>query len=257
MRLQDNDAEKNVNGQQTYLRFVDKNQAMIGYVGFQTNGQSLGLVNSNTTGVDANVLLGTVGGVLQLEKNGNVFITSSGHLPTAKLDVDGDARVRTLATGTTTDNVVTADANGLLNKLDLTTVSRYAEPWYGTGSGTTAVGIGENIYHTGRVLVGTDTDEVTTVSTPLAVYSQGQSLQLTLGRSESGYTQMGADNTGLLIWPAGYENGLKFRISPNGDVIIGRPTSAPTAAKLEVKGYIKVASSDATADANPQVGMIR
>lgn len=48
---------------------------------------------------------------------GNVGIGNSASSPTAKLDVDGTTRVRTLPAGTTTDEVVIADTDGNLRKL--------------------------------------------------------------------------------------------------------------------------------------------
>jgi hypothetical protein len=54
--------------------------------------------------------------LLNLTKNGNLGIGSNLFIPTQKLDVDGSVRVRTLNSGTASDSIVTADANGVLRR---------------------------------------------------------------------------------------------------------------------------------------------
>lgn len=66
--------------------------------------------------------LGSIGTTanMSINSNGNVSIGIA--TASAKLDVNGNARIRTLSTGSNTDNVVTADTDGNLRKLPITSL---------------------------------------------------------------------------------------------------------------------------------------
>ena len=68
---------------------------------------------------------------------GNVGIATN-NAPTAKLDVNGTVRIRTLGTGLATDNIVTTDTNGNLRKIAASTVGKTYTEATGVSSGTDA-----------------------------------------------------------------------------------------------------------------------
>lgn len=68
---------------------------------------------------------------------------------TEKLDVNGTARIRTLNPGAASDEVVVADANGVLKKRTVAEVVQ--EPWFGDDDDTAATTNTEDIYHMGNV----------------------------------------------------------------------------------------------------------
>ncbi|MFN1217440.1 tail fiber domain-containing protein [Chryseobacterium kwangjuense] len=72
---------------------------------------------------------------MTINELGNIGIGTTA--PTALLDVNGNARLRTLPTGTPTDNVITTDANGNLRQVTGTTLGA-TNNWSKTGNaGTT------------------------------------------------------------------------------------------------------------------------
>ena len=75
--------------------------------------------------------------------------------PTKTLDVNGEARVRTLPAGTDTDAVVTADADGNLRKVAAGELGKLSEPWFGTDDNAAATDNTEDIYTMGGVGIGT------------------------------------------------------------------------------------------------------
>ena len=68
---------------------------------------------------------------------GNVGIATN-NVPSAKLDINGTVRIRTLGTGVATDNIVTTDASGNLRKRAASTVGKTYTEATGVSSGTDA-----------------------------------------------------------------------------------------------------------------------
>ena len=66
------------------------------------------------------------GGAFRVESDGDTGIGTI--TPTARLDVDGDARIRNLPTADDTDQLVTADANGNLRKVNSLRASKVFYP---------------------------------------------------------------------------------------------------------------------------------
>jgi trimeric autotransporter adhesin len=119
-----------------------------------------------------------------LRTSGNLGIGTAA--PTNKLDVKGTVRVRTLASGASSDSIVTADVNGVLrmrtaasvassattnsialtspdtltttvngivsNKLSLASIVR--EPWFNMSTSAASTSNIDNIYQTGQVAIG-------------------------------------------------------------------------------------------------------
>ena len=77
--------------------------------------------------------------------------------PTQALDVDGQARIRTLKTGTSSDEVVMTDSDGVMKKLTASALSVANEPWFGVDDNAGATTNTEDIYHSGKVGIGVTT----------------------------------------------------------------------------------------------------
>ena len=72
------------------------------------------------------------------------------------VDVDGEARIRTLPLGALTDSIVTANADGDLRKQSISDIAAASEPWFGTDDDAGATENTEDIYHLGsKVGIGT------------------------------------------------------------------------------------------------------
>lgn len=84
---------------------------------------------------------------------GNVFT------PTARLDVGGGVRVRSIPAGDATDQIMTTDASGFLRKQTIANVAALSEPWFGTDDSEGATTNTEDIYQLGNVGIGTATPE--------------------------------------------------------------------------------------------------
>jgi hypothetical protein len=87
----------------------------------------------------------------------------------ATLDVNGDTRIRNLPAGATTDNLVTADANGYLKTIATSALA--VEPWQIQGTTNKATNNNDAIYQMGKVGIGTSDmlGGTTNASTLLAV----------------------------------------------------------------------------------------
>ncbi len=73
-----------------------------------------------------------------------------GALPTARLDVAGDLRVRSIVAGATTDQVLSVNADGYVRKLNITDLHD-GDAW-----GVTGEDINSNIYRAGNVNIGSN-----------------------------------------------------------------------------------------------------
>ena len=221
--------------------------------------------------------------------------TTAGVAPTNRLHVaatENPVRFEGLQTGSPTDNVVVADATGVLKIVPA--VNKFV-------NGTNPA---DAVYTTGNVGIGTTTPEnilsirrdqnTATISRITNIDSGVLSRAIVMATSnESGSKAIGiahnsenynfgvgfetlAPNTGVL-YTGGQSNGLtivnggtgdinfatggysnfakKMIIKQNGDVGIG--TGISPSSKLDVDGYIKLGSADTRGDASPQEGMLR
>lgn len=84
------------------------------------------------------------------------FIGLNINTPTQRLDVNGGARVRTLPVGLTSDQVVLADATGVLRKLPISTIVQTGKDhdWYEVGTTEPPNSINDNQFTQGRVGIG-------------------------------------------------------------------------------------------------------
>src|SRR5690554_5924401 len=99
-----------------------------------------------------------------LTENGNLGIGENN--PAQRLEVgSGNVRIHDINTNTgdVTDNVVVADANGVLKTVTAASIASSAEPWQIQNTTTEATDNADNIYQQGKVAVGfTSADAVTT-----------------------------------------------------------------------------------------------
>ena len=104
------------------------------------------LGNTLTTESGGNAKLVLDGG------NGKIGINKS--TANYSLDVDGDAKISGLKSGTgyTASHMVVADANGVLGKVDIPTIP--TEPWRQLGGTNEATANNQNIYQNGKVGIG-------------------------------------------------------------------------------------------------------
>ncbi len=238
---------------------------------FQNNGQlfiasqtsptkrlALGIDHINDVGVIQSVNSGTI--VLPMALNptgGNVGIGIT--TPSQKLQVEGNSFL---------NGKVYLQQSG--NDANTTT------PWYGFGVNGTVVNYGAfggHAFYTANssttpamivagnsnVGIGTTAPESNlhlykndVISYPMLLIEDG-----TAGGNKWGIIATGnswGTNANQFSIGNVTTGGWQFNIKNNGDVGIG--WSTPTA-KLHVNGYIKVGSSDATADAAPTAGLIR
>src|SRR5690554_3346974 len=97
-----------------------------------------------------------------LTENGNLGIGENN--PAQRLEVgSGNVRIHDINTNTgdVTDNVVVADANGVLKTVTAASIASSAEPWKIQNTDTEATDNADNIYQQGKVAVGfTDADGV-------------------------------------------------------------------------------------------------
>ena len=93
--------------------------------------------------------------------NGDVGIGTTA--PSQRLDVDGQARVRTLNAGVAADEIVVTDATGVLKKRSLTDVVQ--EPWHTEGTTTGHTANTGNMFFMGDIVVGQNTTTAGKVAT--------------------------------------------------------------------------------------------
>lgn len=112
-------------------------------------GSDAPLANGSDQMNIGNIIYGeNIDGTGNTVSTGNIGIGVA--TPSAKLDVDGDARVRTLPNGNTTDQIVTADVNGNLRKVSFDSVAGGGNPSWeltgnaGTNPATNFVGTSDN-----------------------------------------------------------------------------------------------------------------
>jgi len=77
--------------------------------------------------------------------------------PAVKLDVNGQARIRTLPVGEATDSIVTANVDGDLRKQSISDIAAAGEPWFTEGTTTGHTLNTGNMFFSGNIGVGTNT----------------------------------------------------------------------------------------------------
>lgn len=121
------------------------------YLRFNRDGNSsFWLYNTPTNDLQFRPLGGTASVIFK--ENGFVGIGTTS--PTNMLDVNGAARVRTLTAGNAADQVVVADANGVLRKLPASGLGLEDHDWYGVGTTAAPTSINDNIFTQGDVGIG-------------------------------------------------------------------------------------------------------
>lgn len=97
-------------------------------------------------------------------KGDNGFVGIGTPTPTNNLDVlstSNPARLRGLQSGAFSDSVLTADNNGVLRQLSMSSIGQASatlvEPWYNAATGSGATGNTQNIYQMGKIGIGTAT----------------------------------------------------------------------------------------------------
>ncbi len=120
------------------------------------NGTNFGLMDANGQWV----FLSSLGNSLsfRVSNSEKVRITTAGNVgigttaPTERLDVFGEARIRTLLAGGSGDDVVVADASGVLRKLPSASFGDH--DWYEVGTTTAPDNIADDIFTEGTVRIG-------------------------------------------------------------------------------------------------------
>lgn len=92
--------------------------------------------------------------LFRIQEDGKVGIGTQG--PTQKLDVNGSVRVRVLPQDDTLNDIVVADANGVLHIRDVTTIGGApVMNWYDVNTDSPSTDINADIYTKGKVGIGT------------------------------------------------------------------------------------------------------
>jgi hypothetical protein len=125
--------------------------------------------------------------LFRIQENGNVGIATDD--PTEKLDVNGKTRIRNLPQDNTLDDVVVADADGVLHVRDVSTIVVMPNAWYGSSSGSPPADISDDIYTYGSVGVETDT--------PVTTLDVNGGFALNIVTVTGDYTPTGSDYTVL------------------------------------------------------------
>ncbi|MBU2928997.1 beta strand repeat-containing protein, partial [Winogradskyella psychrotolerans] len=160
--------------------------------------------------------------------------------PTAKLDIDGDARIRTVNDGADTDNILTRDASGNIRR-------RTAAQIVAAGGGSD-----DNIYSTSGTITGNrnitqnnfdvNFDANTLVidgsSNNVGIGATNPNIDLAIGDNDTGLQQQG---DGILAFYS--NNNERIRISSNGNIGIG--TTAPSQ-RLHVNGTSQLGTNIAS-----------
>jgi trimeric autotransporter adhesin len=232
------------------------------YLGYNT-GRGIYTGNYNTilggnvtglaAGLSSNIILADGAGNqrINVDATGNTGI-GTGLTPTNTLDVNGTARIRTLAAGASTDTVLTADATGVVRTLSIATVASGIEPWYNVATNSGANANTQNIYQMGNVGVGTTTPsaklQVVGDSSGNAInitpasgqYGMSLTTVTTAGQSFGGLITAGTNSsdTSFHVRNAG---GTTSYLYVRGDGNVGIGNIAPTE-KLQVSGNIKFLS---------------
>ncbi|UCE74926.1 MAG: hypothetical protein JSV56_04280 [Methanomassiliicoccales archaeon] len=98
--------------------------------------------------------------LFRIQENGRVGILNPD--PTHTLDVNGSVRVRELPQDDSLDNLVVADADGVLHVRDVNTIAGGTpNSWYGVDTGAPPSDINDDIYTNGEVGIGTDAPATT------------------------------------------------------------------------------------------------
>jgi hypothetical protein len=117
--------------------------------------------------------------LLNLTKNGNLGIGSNLFIPTQKLDVDGGARIRNIASGAAGDSIVTVDVNGVLRKRNISAVVKgdnwgiqtvaVSSPLTGNGTSGSPLGISTNNTTAGQLVTVTNGNGATLTNMQVSV----------------------------------------------------------------------------------------
>ncbi|WP_298956496.1 hypothetical protein [uncultured Nonlabens sp.] len=165
--------------------------------------------------------------------------------PTANLDVNGNARVRTLATGAAADVVVTAAANGLLRQRTAAQIVAAGGGLNVDGDawGVTGEDVVSNINRMGNVTINNTNNEALTIRTPDNTASNGIGFQ----NSGASYTwnifrEDAGGNAANLVFAGGPASAIgalpeRMRVSSNGNVGIANANpNAPLTVGTTVNG---------------------
>ena len=126
------------------------------------------------SGNNAKVILDGENGKIGINKNSASY----------NLDVDGDAKISGLKSGTgyTAAHMVVADANGVLGKVDIPVIP--TEPWNKLGGTTQATANTDNIYQKGKVGIG-DYTSTSTFDSDFEVSSNRNGYQIGIANGDS------------------------------------------------------------------------
>ncbi len=194
--------------------------------------------------------------LVNLTKNGNLGIGANLFVPTQKLDVDGGARIRNLASGANSDSIVTVDGTGVLRRRNLNAFVSNIYNTDGTLTGERTLTNNGNVLNfqgnggSGfplRLRSGTTTSSEVT----LGIYDRSSSDSRGWMIGSNTYNGVANSNGGnsreLHFSNLGFTNpGVKMKIDTLGNVAIGRNTDATV--RLAVQGGIAVGNGNFAID---------
>ena len=194
--------------------------------------------------------------LLNLTKNGNFGIGTNLFVPTQKLDVDGGARIRSLASGAASDSIVTVDGTGVLRRRNLSSMIANIYNTDGTLTGERTVTSNGNVLNfvgnggSGfplRLRSGTTTSSEVTLG--IFDRSSSDSRGWMIGSNTyNGVANSNGNNSRELHFSnLGFTNpGVKMKIDTLGNVAIGRNTDATI--RLAIQGGIAVGNGNFAID---------
>jgi hypothetical protein len=189
--------------------------------------------------------------LLNLTKNGNLGIGANLFVPTQKLDVDGGARIRSLASGAASDSIVTVDGSGVLRRRNLSSIIANIYNTDGTLTGERTVTNNGNVLNfvgngTSGFPIRLKSPLATSSEVSIGIYDRNSD---TKGWMIGSNTYNGVANTNgnqsreLHFATLGFANaGVKMKIDSAGNVAIGRNTDP--AIRLAVQGGISLGNGN-------------